>query len=352
MNKNIIFGIVALSLLLISCSEFDVSQISDEDMQRISQHAVVCNPPYIRHGTGCCLDINENGICDEDEMPEREVTDDDSFETGKSVRDTNTTALDVITITSHNDISNEKIYGLTILVRARAGSYAYSLAGLGMVVTNRAGSFTAMLQHTENEDLDFSIASVNNVTATTIVDVDEDRVPDNVILVSTTENERLRFFFTRAGEIAYADLNLNFSNAAPSNPIDITIQDVPIIGESGRWYGFVQIDGTAESHTSIGLTADIRITRYPVKDFCSFDTLIPETAFCYDAQLGLEDTEISRGEIYRLYYRFRPQNAMRPDEAFQIQFIPEKGDVTSIVGATPDSLRRESGEIWPTTLET
>ena len=67
MGKSIILAILLLSVILISCSELDVSKISDEDMQRISQHAVICNPPYIRHGTGCCLDINENGICDEDE---------------------------------------------------------------------------------------------------------------------------------------------------------------------------------------------------------------------------------------------------------------------------------------------
>ncbi len=28
---------------------------------------IVCNPPYIRHGLACCLDTNENSICDKDE---------------------------------------------------------------------------------------------------------------------------------------------------------------------------------------------------------------------------------------------------------------------------------------------
>jgi hypothetical protein len=28
---------------------------------------VVCNPPYIRFGSGCCLDANHNGMCDADE---------------------------------------------------------------------------------------------------------------------------------------------------------------------------------------------------------------------------------------------------------------------------------------------
>ena len=29
--------------------------------------SVVCNSPYIRHGMACCLDTNENNICDKDE---------------------------------------------------------------------------------------------------------------------------------------------------------------------------------------------------------------------------------------------------------------------------------------------
>ena len=30
---------------------------------------IVCNPPYIKYGEGCCLDKNNNGICDKDEIP-------------------------------------------------------------------------------------------------------------------------------------------------------------------------------------------------------------------------------------------------------------------------------------------
>jgi len=33
---------------------------------------VVCNSPYIQVGTECCLDINSNGICDNDEVVEEE----------------------------------------------------------------------------------------------------------------------------------------------------------------------------------------------------------------------------------------------------------------------------------------
>ena len=275
-----------------------------------------------------------------------------AFSVGTEVRDRLVIALDIISVTAYNNVSAQRVYGLTMLVRTRAGSYAYDLSTMGLIFTGARGSFTAMLQHTENEDLDFEIGSINNVTATTIIDVDEDRIPDSVILVSHDANERLRFFFTRASETAYADLPVNMSSAAPATPVTLNFTDIPIIGETGKWYGFVHMEGTTESPTSIGSATTVTVTRYPLRDFCSFDRLVPETAFCYDVQLGLGDTAISRGEIYRLYYRFRPQNYLRTDEGFEIKFIPEKGDITSVVGKTPDSLRRESGEIWPSTLET
>jgi len=33
-----------------------------------SQSEVICNSPYIKVGTSCCLDQNNNGICDNDEQ--------------------------------------------------------------------------------------------------------------------------------------------------------------------------------------------------------------------------------------------------------------------------------------------
>ena len=62
----VIFFIIA-SFSLSACSQFDVSQISDEDIDRITNKVIVCNPPYIRHGADCCLDTTGTGICDRDE---------------------------------------------------------------------------------------------------------------------------------------------------------------------------------------------------------------------------------------------------------------------------------------------
>jgi len=69
-NKNFILILLVLSLFfIVGCSNFgkiDVSNLSEEDVNKI----IVCNKPYMRFGTGCCLDANDNKICDNDEKGE------------------------------------------------------------------------------------------------------------------------------------------------------------------------------------------------------------------------------------------------------------------------------------------
>ena len=69
MNKSIMLFLV-LSLFLIACDNVDLSQLSDEDLERVSGKLIVCEEPYMRHGSDCCLDQNENSICDGDEPKE------------------------------------------------------------------------------------------------------------------------------------------------------------------------------------------------------------------------------------------------------------------------------------------
>lgn len=68
MVKKYFFITIILTLFLLAgCSNVDLSEVSDEDLERISEKAVVCNEPYIRVGVECCLDKDNNNICDRDE---------------------------------------------------------------------------------------------------------------------------------------------------------------------------------------------------------------------------------------------------------------------------------------------
>ena len=67
--KKCILGLILISIILflIGCENIDLSKVSDEDLERVSEQAIKCEKPYIRFGTSCCLDQNDNKICDRDE---------------------------------------------------------------------------------------------------------------------------------------------------------------------------------------------------------------------------------------------------------------------------------------------
>ena len=69
MKKSSTF-LLLFTFFLAACTSLEnlnLSQFSDEDLARVSNAAIVCNPPYIRFEIGCCLDTNANSICDQDE---------------------------------------------------------------------------------------------------------------------------------------------------------------------------------------------------------------------------------------------------------------------------------------------
>ncbi|MFC1691853.1 hypothetical protein ACFL0W_06765 [Nanoarchaeota archaeon] len=67
MKKGVILLLLFSLLVLASCENINLDDLSDEDLARISEKAVICNKPYIRVGIECCLDQDDNKICDRDE---------------------------------------------------------------------------------------------------------------------------------------------------------------------------------------------------------------------------------------------------------------------------------------------
>jgi len=70
MKRIIITVGIFLTLLLGGCQGIDLAELSDDDLDRLADKAIVCGDAYMRHGTGCCLDLDKNEICDEDEKVE------------------------------------------------------------------------------------------------------------------------------------------------------------------------------------------------------------------------------------------------------------------------------------------
>jgi len=65
--KKIIYIFILGVIFAYGCENIDISNVSDEDLERIADQAIVCEKPYIRHASGCCIDQDDNKICDNDE---------------------------------------------------------------------------------------------------------------------------------------------------------------------------------------------------------------------------------------------------------------------------------------------
>lgn len=73
MKKQITIFVILISVLLMGCENVDLSKVSKEDVDKV----IVCNSPYIRFGSSCCLDKTNNSICDEDELNEESSSNND-----------------------------------------------------------------------------------------------------------------------------------------------------------------------------------------------------------------------------------------------------------------------------------
>ena len=70
----IIFIILAIVVIVIS-SFIALKTIypttTGQAIKESEKEIFFCNPPYIRVGNGCCLDINSNKVCDNDEESDK-----------------------------------------------------------------------------------------------------------------------------------------------------------------------------------------------------------------------------------------------------------------------------------------
>lgn len=60
-----LYFIVFLVILITGCTQpVDLSQYSDEEIAAVAERVIICNSPYIRFEARCCVDQNNNRICD------------------------------------------------------------------------------------------------------------------------------------------------------------------------------------------------------------------------------------------------------------------------------------------------
>jgi len=69
MKKIIILILFVIGIIFVyGCDGIDLSKVESEDMERLAEAIISCESPYIRFESGCCLDSDNNGICDQEDI--------------------------------------------------------------------------------------------------------------------------------------------------------------------------------------------------------------------------------------------------------------------------------------------
>lgn len=97
---------------------------------------IVCNKPYIRYGTSCCLDTNNNGICDVDE-----VTTNNSDNAKAPTISTNSSSYESSKDLSNSDIIEQSLSKVVVINVTQSGQTISQASGFlvsadGYVITN------------------------------------------------------------------------------------------------------------------------------------------------------------------------------------------------------------------------
>ncbi|MEK6839957.1 MAG: hypothetical protein AABX72_03375 [Nanoarchaeota archaeon] len=105
--RVVLFAIGALILLLSGCQggQLDLSQVSEKDVDKL----VRCDPPYIRFASGCCLDQNNNSICDADEGENKPLIKSQSPQKNENINCEKLAYLEFSTWWDHPRILNVRI---------------------------------------------------------------------------------------------------------------------------------------------------------------------------------------------------------------------------------------------------
>ena len=287
--------------------------------------------------------------------------------TGQEARKKITNSVEVIQITADGNKTTEEMNDFEILVRLNAGSDPLQMKKFDLSWIGPDNDAAAQLQHPDLNDPDedpngfaVSVGTVDNESWTYIRDLDGDNKLDKVRVWSKPKNSTdmssvgvidvLIFNFTSssAGNYIY-NLSQDISAITNITPIEFEIENEPIMGSHGLYYGYFNLVGNVTVNNTIsgsGAGLSFNLTAHPSTQ-CSFDTLAPETKYCFIVQHGDNDLVLNDGETFKILYKLRPQYAMSVGQDFKFIFSPEKGNLAYAQAKTPDVVTTTKVTLWP-----
>lgn len=256
---------------------------------------------------------------------------------GQEARKAITDGINVFSITSESNATNETFNNFEILVRLSPGSDALQMKKFDIeFLANRIhGSATLDFEAGQNA---YEQGAITGTNYTGIgADLDGDGQNDYVRIIDDGSSDYLNFNLTDAG------ISDNISLGAVDGS-SLTLEETAVaIGED--IYGTVQISDSG-SGSANELSANATTVRKYASE-CEFDTLPPEDHFCYQVLVGNDDTVLDSREKFRILYKLKHENALTVGDDLLFIFSSEKGRLTETRARTPDVITLTKTRIWP-----
>jgi len=281
--------------------------------------------------------------------------------TGQEARKQITNGVNIISILAHGNKTDESLNNFEMLIRLSAGSDSLQMKKFDLTWIGPTYDAAASLEHDsldkagiDSTGFNEAVGSVDNTGWTYIRDLDDDGILEKVKVIvnwtgdfndTNTTYDALLFNFSTSDVDYYVyNLSQDISNASVQTRT-FNLKDKPIIGQDGYYYGFFEINGNTSQDNTIGINTSFNISANPEK--CEFETLSPETKYCYEVMHGNDDLVLGDGEVFKIKFRLLPAHRMYIGEKFRFIVSSEKGRLDQAMAKTPDVITTLKVPVWP-----
>lgn len=267
---------------------------------------------------------------------------------GQEARKSITNAVEVISIMAATDATTEKFNNFEMLIRLSPGSDALQMRNFDLQYISPNFDEAAILAYQGNQT-NIAVNNQLNVSEyyTLVSDIDGDGESDNLTLIENVSGtaEGVKVWLTSKDNWTdNISIGVDLANAA-SNAVTINSGEIPLIYEE-EVYAIIVLTGTTAGARNT-INTSVNITIKSVAEICDFDTLQPETKYCFKVMNGNSDLVLGSGERIKLYYKTKSDNRPGIGEDFQYIFTNEKGRLSEARARTPDVITSTKAKLWP-----
>jgi len=261
---------------------------------------------------------------------------------GQEARKSITNAIEVISVLSGSNSTDETFNDFEILVRLSPGSDALQMRLFDLQYISLFFDQGADLFYNENQT-NMELGQVNTSWAP-LYDLDGDDVIDSIRIVNGSHSAA-DFFQVNLTYLGLTNVSIGYDlSDAGTTPILVMMDEAAITFDEDV-YGIISVNGRSDDDLTLNASATVIVKEVPSD--CSFDVLQPESKYCYQIVNGNNDMVLNSGERFKLLYRVKHENRLPTGNEISFIFTNEKGRMTEASMRTPDVVVSTKTKLWP-----